>query len=242
MLHPKTAACLVLVLALASCGKGCGSEGGGEGDAATASASDECGKGGTVCPEGLECLTRRGGERACGPMAVEASVLIKDATLDGRCAFEAPDDTWPGASIASVQVIGVDGSVKGHGRLEWQQAGYEVAADRGTPPDGSAFSGDACTDAYNLGCDGQAVFEIVDDGGAIQKLREGEEIVVHLRGQDACGEEVADELAGTICNDPAAAASGNLESCTFRVRMIEARSDMYGPDRMGGTIQGLSAP
>jgi hypothetical protein len=81
------------------------------------------------------------------------------------------------------------------------------------------------------------VFEIIDEGGAVQKLREGQMVIVHLRGQEACGEEVADEVEAAICNDPAAAASGDLSSCTFKVRMVEAPSDMYGLDRVGGTIQ-----
>lgn len=234
---------------LAGCGKEKGAEGQEkptESEAATAPAagaarraepgSDECGKGGNQCPAGLECLTWQDGHQACGPKAVEASVLIKDGTLGGRCAFSVPTDTYPGASIASVQVIGVDGKVKGYGRMTWDQAGFEVAAERGTPPDGSEFTGDACTDFYNLGCDGQAVFEIVDGAGKVQKLREGENLIVHLRGQKTCGEEVADEIEAVICNDPAAAVNGDLSGCTSKVRIVEARSDLYGPDRVGGTL------
>jgi hypothetical protein len=204
------------------------------------SVSEECGKGGTECPAGLECVTFRDGVQACGPMAVAAAVLIKDGTLGGRCTFASAADTLPGASIASVQIIGTDGNVKGYGRLVWEQAGFEVAAERGTPPDGTAPAGDACTDSFNLGCDGQAVFEIIGNEGEVQKLREAEMVVVHLRGQESCGEEVADEVEAAICNDPATAAAGNLASCTSKVRMVEARSDIYGPDRVGGTIQYLS--
>jgi hypothetical protein len=201
--------------------------------------SAECGKGGSECPTGLECLSWRGGEQACGPIAVEAVVLIKDVTLGGSCLFSSPADTLPGASLASVSIFGVDGNVKGQGKLVWEQAGFEVAAERGTPPDGTPFTGDACTGSYNLGCDGQAVFEIIGEGGEVQKLREGETVIVHLRGQETCGEEVADEVEGAICNDPAAAASGNLASCTSKVRMVQAHSDLFGPDRVGGTIQYL---
>jgi hypothetical protein len=255
MLNFKFIACLILSLTLGACGK---DDESGEGNEAGASAargaqdtglgstarnagpvSEECGKGGSECPAGLECLTWRGGEQACGPLAVEAAVLIKDVTLGGSCVFSSPADTFPGASLASVTLIGVDGDVKGQGKLVWEQAGFEVAAERGTPPDATPFTGDACTGSYNLGCDGQAVFEIIGAGGEAQKLREGETVVVHLRGQETCGEEVADEVEAAICNDPAAAASGKLESCTSKVRMVQARSDLYGPDRVGGTIQYL---
>jgi hypothetical protein len=199
--------------------------------------SAECGKGGTECPAGLECVTWRGDQQACGPASVESSVLITDGTLGGSCTFANPADTLPGASIATVHVVGNDGEVLGYGRMLWDEAGFEVAAERGTPPDGTPGSGDACANSYNIGCDGKAVFEIIDEGGAVQKLREGQMVIVHLRGQEACGEEVADEVEAAICNDPAAAASGDLSSCTFKVRMIEAPSDMYGLDRVGGTIQ-----
>ena len=207
--------------------------------AVTGAASGECGKGGTECPAGLECVTFRGGMQSCGPEAVEAVVMIKDGTLGGGCISPNPADPLPGASLASIHVVGNDGEVAGYGRLLWDQPGFEVAAERGTPPDGSGAVEDACANYYNLGCDGQAVFEIVDEDGEVQKLREGQLIVAHLRGQEACGEEVADEIVGAVCNDPAAAASGDLSSCTFKVRMIDAREDTYGPDRVGGTIQYL---
>jgi hypothetical protein len=204
-----------------------------------ATVSGECGKGGNDCPDGLECVTFQGGMQACGPESVAAVVLIKDGTLGGRCLAPGATDPYPGASIVSVQMLGNDGNTLGIGRLVWEQAGFEVAAERGTPPKGLEFSGDACTDFFNLGCDGQAVFEIVGADGEVQRLREGQIVVAHLRGQETCDEEVADEIESAICNDPAAAASGNLESCTFKVRMVEARSDLYGPDRLGGTIQYL---
>jgi len=246
MLKLKTLACLMFVLTLAACGP----DGGSEPESAAAGAkqdeksalntgdtSSECGKGGTFCPTGLECVTWRGGTQACGPASVESLVLITDATLGGSCTFANPADTLPGASIASVQVIGSDGEVKGHGRMVWDEAGFEVAAERGTPPDGTPGSGDACANSYNLGCDGKAAFEIVDESGIAQKLRESEMVIVHMRGQEACGEEVADAVEARICNDPAAVAAGNLDSCTFKVRMVEASSEIYGPDRVGGTIQ-----
>lgn len=49
-------------------------------------------------------------------------------------------------------------------------------------------------------------------------------------------EQVAEEPAvvGTV--------SGDLSSCTFKVRMTEAREDMYGADRVGGTIQYIAQP
>lgn len=253
MPHIKLTACLITVLTLAACGKDDDSAGGsaagaagGAQDSGLGSAgiddgpvSAECGKGGSECPAGLECLTWRNGEQACGPLAVEAAVLIKDVTLGGSCVFSSPADSFPGASLASVAIIGVDGNPKGHGKLVWEQAGFEVAAERGTPPDGTPFAGDACTASYNLGCDGQAVFEILGEGGEVQKLREGETVIVYLRGQETCGEEVADEVEAAICNDPAAAAAGKLESCTSKVRMVQAHRDLYGPDRVGGTIQYL---
>lgn len=246
MLKFKTVACLMIILTLAACGPKDGPEpesaaaNGNQDENSVLDAGDkslDCGKGGTFCPSGLECVTWRGGTQACGPASVESLVLITDATLGGSCTFANPSDTLPGASIASVQVIGSDGEVKGHGRMVWDEAGFEVAAERGTPPDGTPGSGDACANSYNLGCDGKAVFEIVDNSGTVQKLRESEMIIVHMRDQETCGEEVADSVDARICNDPAAAAAGKLDSCTFKVRMVEAPSDMYGPDRVGGTIQ-----
>ncbi len=237
---------LIALLALAACGGDAPSTTGESEDSATrgveqqgerVAASRECGKGGTECPEGLECLTWRNGEKACGPMSGPGTVLVKDVTLDGGCLSPNPADPFPGTSVASLQLIGVDGNVRGHGRLLWDQAGYEVAAKRGTPPDGTEFTGDACTNYYNLGCDGQAVFEFVNKNGEVQELRAGQAVVVHMRGQETCDEEVTDELEAAVCNDPAATAQGNLESCSIKVRMVEARSDMYGPDRISGTIQ-----
>lgn len=206
----------------------------------TEPASGKCGKGGTECPDGLECLTWRNGQQACGPMSGPGTVLVKDATLGGGCLSPNPADPLPGASIASVQLIGVDGNVRGYGRMLWDQAGYEVAAERGTPPDGTEFTGDACTEYYNLGCDGQAVFEIVNDAGEVQELREGQTVVVHVRSQKTCGEEVADGQEAAVCNDAAATAQGNLESCSVKVRLVDLVSDLYGPDRVGGTIQYFS--
>ena len=226
MLRYGWIACTVLCWALAGCGKA--------EESATAALERQ--------QQAARAEAEAGPASDNGPTAIEAVVLIKDATLDGRCAFSDPADTWPGASIASVKVLGVDGNVKGHGRMLWDQAGFEVAAERGTPPDGSEFAGDACTDAYNLGCDGQTVFELVGGDGRVQKIREGDKVIVHIRGRQACGEEVVDEIEGAICHDPAAAASGRLESCTSKVRMIEARSDDYGPDRVGGTITYLATP
>ena len=252
----KIAPWLICILVLAACGKGDQPAAEPEEAATTPpprneqparpaesqdqAVSGKCGQGGSECPAGLECVTFRGGLQSCGPVSVAAAVLIKDTTLGGGCLSPNPADPLPGASIASVHVVGNDGNVSGYGRLVWDQAGFEVATERGTPPDASEFTGDACSNYFNLGCDGQAVFEIVDDGGEIQKLREGQTVVAQLRGQETCGEEVADEIEAAICNDPAAAASGKLESCTSRVRMVEVPSDVYGPDRVGGTIQYLS--
>lgn len=257
MVNSNFFARLIFGLMLAACGGGC-EPGTGEGAQSTPTgtaggekadtrserfepASRRCAEGGTACPAGLECVTWRGGNRACGPMAAPGVVLIRDATLGGRCISSTQVDSHPGASIASLQIIGVDGNAKGRGRMLWDKAGFEVAAERGSPPDGAEFTGDACAEAYNIGCDGEAVFEIVDDGGEVQKLREGETVIVHLRGQDACGEEVAEQVTAAICNEPAAAAAGNLESCTFKVRMVEVQSDLYGPARHGGTIEFFQA-
>lgn len=239
MMKFRIIACLLIVLAFVACGKDDGTETEKATDTAAVldDAFAECGKGGTFCPTGLECVTWRDGTQACGPAAVESSVLITDATLGGSCTFANPADTLPGSSIASVQVIGSDGEVKGHGRMVWDEAGFEVATERGAPPDGTPGSGDACASSYNLGCDGKAVFEIVDESGSVQKLRESELVIVYMRGQETCGEEVADAVEARICNDPTAAAAGNLDSCTFKVGMVEASSDLYGPDRVGGTIQ-----
>lgn len=244
--------CLIAVLALAACGDGDAPSATSESEDSAARAVDqqaervarteaevasaECGEGGTECPVGFECLTWRNGEQACGPISGPGTVLVRDATLGGGCLSPDRADPLPGASIASVRVIGVDGNVRGYGRSLWEQAGYQVAAERGTPPDGAEFTGDACTDYFNLGCDGQAVFEIVNDAGEVQELREGQTVIVHMRGEETCGEDVADEVEAAVCNDPAATAQGDLQSCSIRVRMIEARSDVYGQDRMGGTI------
>lgn len=242
MLQPNWTCLFLISLLLVACGQDSNStDEPSQPLAQSDETSGECGEGGTRCPDGLECVTWRDGSQACGPMSGPGTVLIKDATLGGGCLSPNPADPYPGASIASVSVIGVDGNVKGHGRHLWDEAGFEVAAERGAPPDGSEFTGDACTEFFNLGCDGQAIFEIVDEAGKVQKLREGQMVIVHMRGQETCGEEVADGLEAAVCNDPAATAQGNLESCTTNVRMIEARSDMYGPDRMGGTINFFQA-
>jgi hypothetical protein len=246
--RPAILLCLAACAALAACGKKESSQPAAPEEAApgaaaiteTASSSDACGQGGTACPTGLECLTWRDGHEACGPLAVPAVVLVKDGTLGGSCLQHTDKDLYPGASLASVEMIGVDGKRKGYGRLAWDKAGYETAAERGTPPDGREPAEDACTTSYNLGCDGQAVFEILDAGGAVQKLREGEILIVHLRGQKTCGEITADEIEAAICTDPVAATGGKLDSCKWRVRIIDARSDEYGPDRVGGTITYLS--
>lgn len=195
-----------------------------------------CGQGGTACPEGLECLTWPNGEQACGPMAFEGMVLITDATLGGSCLVQNNIDKLPGVSIASVQVTATDGSVKGWGRLVWDQPGFAVATQRGTPPDGTAFSGDACATSYNLGCDGKAVFEIVDESGQAQKLREGQTLIVYIRGAETCGDEVEDGLEAALCTDPGAASGGALDSCSWEVRLVELDDKEYGPDRFGGTL------
>jgi hypothetical protein len=237
-----TVLCMIACLALAACGKDESTQATAQEKAPgasltkPASSSDACGEGGTACPAGLECLTWRDGHQACGPLAVPAVVLVKDGTLGGSCLQHTDKDLYPGASLASVEMIGVDGKRMGYGRLAWDKAGYETAAERGTPPDGKEPPADACTASYNLGCDGQAVFEVLDAGGAVQKLREGQNLIVHLRGQETCGEITADEIEAAICTDPTAATSGDLASCRSRVRIIEARSDEYGPDRVGGTI------
>jgi hypothetical protein len=121
-------------------------------------------------------------------------------------------------------------------RLVWDKAGYEVAANRGTVPDGVQFTGDICTDAYNLGCDGMAVFDIVDESGTVLKLREGDHLVVQTRGKETCGEEFADDVEGMICLHPAAAAAGDLNSCTWPLPLDPLNKSLYGPDRFGGTL------
>jgi hypothetical protein len=240
-MRTRIAFCVVVAMTLVACGRDESSQS-GETDEPAAAKQDlstaNCGEGGTFCPEGLECLTWQQGRQACGPPAAPAVVLIKDGTLGGRCLSPTSADPYPGASIASLQIVAVDGSIKGYGRLAWENPGFEVAAVRGTPPDGSTPSGDACTSSYNLGCDGQAVFEIVDDGN-VQPLREGELLIAHIRGQDACDEQVADEIEAAVCTDPVAAKRGDLASCTSRVRMVQARSDLYGSDRIGGTLGSL---
>lgn len=197
---------------------------------------EECGQGGTACPAGLECVTWGDGSQACGPEAVEGLVLISDATLGGSCLMANDIDKLPGASIASVQVIDTDGSVLGWGRMVWDEAGYEVAADRGIPPDGTPFTGDACAASYNLGCEGKAAFEIIDDSGRPQNFRAGQNLFIHIRGAEICGDPVEDGIEAAICTDLAAVNSGALDSCDWRVRLIELPEEQYGPDRFGGTL------
>jgi hypothetical protein len=197
---------------------------------------NECGQGGTDCPMGLECVTWYGGVQACGPVAVEGLVLITDATLGGSCLVENDIDKVPGASIASVHVVDTDGSVLGWGRMVWDEPGFAVAEERGDQPDGTPFTGDACTTAYNLGCDGKAAFEIIDESGQPQKLREGQNLFVHIRGAETCGDPVEDGIEAIICTDPSAARGGNLDSCSWRVRTVELPEGEYGPDRFGGTL------
>jgi len=127
-------------------------------------------------------------------------------------------------------------TVIGRGKLVWDKVGYEAASNRGQPPDGTEFTGDVCSDAFNLGCDGQAVFEIVDDQGTVQSLREGQSLIVQTRGKESCSEEFADGIEAAVCSDPVAAGSGDLSSCIWDIPISSLNKDQYGIDRFGGTI------
>lgn len=146
-------------------------------------------------------------------------------------------DPFPGISVGSIEILAMDRTtVIGRGRMVWDEVGYEAASDRGQPPDGKEFSGDICTDSYNLGCDGMVIIEIVDESGAVQNIREGQSLIVQARGKDSCGEEFADGIEAAVCSDPAAAVSGDLSSCAWDIPISRLNKDHYGPDRFGGTI------
>jgi hypothetical protein len=207
-----------------------------EGVGGDASAA-QCGQGGSSCPDGFECASYSGGREMCVLIGKPAVVLLKDATRSGGCLTHSDKDLFPGVSVGSIVILAMDRTtVIGHGRLVWDKAGYEAASDRGQPPDGTTFTGDVCTDAYNLGCDGLAVFKIVDESGDVQNLREGQTLIVQARGKDTCGEEFADGVAAAVCSDPAAASSGDLSSCAWDIPISRLNKDHYGPDRFGGTI------
>ena len=177
----------VLLILLAACGNDTASNGdsiakifndavieGVGGDTSEA----QCGQGGSFCPDGFECASYSGGREMCVLIAQPAVVLLKDATRGG-CLMHSDKDQFPGVSVGSVEIFAMDRTTLiGRGRMVWDKAGYEVASDRGQPPDGTEFTGDICTDAYNLGCDGLAVLEIVDENGKVQNLREGQNLIV----------------------------------------------------------------
>ncbi len=204
--------------------------------AAEESSDQACGQGGAACPAGLECVTFRKDQEMCVPEAIQAVVLVKDATMGGSCLMATAKDSLPGISIASVEVLKMDRSLAGRGRLAWDKEGFEVAASHGPMPDGTVFTGDVCTDSYNLGCDGTAVFEIVDDSGAVLMLREGQHLVVRTRGKESCGEEFTDGVDALVCLDPGAAVSGDLDSCTWPVPLESLDAGQFGPDHFGGTL------
>jgi hypothetical protein len=156
----------------------------------------QCGQGGSSCPDGFECASFSGDREMCVLIGKPAVVLLKDATLGGGCLMHSDKDRFPGVSVGSIEILAMDRTtVIGHGRMVWDKAGYEVARDRGQPADGTKFTSDICTDSYNLGCDGLAIFEIVDEKGAVQDLREGQSLLVQARGKESCGEEFADGIA-----------------------------------------------
>jgi hypothetical protein len=206
----------------------------GAGGDATAA---QCGQGGSSCPDGFECASYSGGREMCVLIAKPAVVLLKDATRGGGCLMHSDKDPFPGISVGSIEILAMDRTtVIGRGKMVWDKVGYEAASDRGQPADGTEFSGNICTDSYNLGCDGMVIFEIVDESGAVQNLREGQSLIVQARGKDSCGEEFADGIEAAVCSDPAAAVSGDLSSCTWDIPMTPLNKDQYGPDRFGGTI------
>ncbi len=202
----------------------------------------QCGQGGTSCPDGFECASFSGDREMCVLLGKPAVVLLKDATPGGGCLAQSDTDHsdtdhFPGISVGSIEILAMDRSTLiGRGKLVWSKVGFEAAENRGQAPDGSEFTGDICTDAYNLGCDGLAVFEIVNESGAVQNLREGQNLIVQARGKESCGEEFADGIEAALCSDPVAAGSGDLSSCTWDITMSLLNKDQYGPDRFGGTI------
>ncbi|HHH44563.1 MAG TPA: hypothetical protein ENK49_10535 [Gammaproteobacteria bacterium] len=127
-------------------------------------------------------------------------------------------------------------TIIGYGKLVWDKTGKETAANRGHPPDGREYSDDICANGYNLGCGGQVVLEIVGRNGEVQNLREGQSLIVQTRQKDNCGEEFSDKLTAFVCSDPAAAGQGDLSSCTWEMPLTPLGRNLYGPDRVGGTI------
>lgn len=207
---------LCIVLGLAGCGRG--------DDAAGAAAGD---------------ASQSASRSAPAPRELSAAILITDVTLDGRCSFDSPEDRWPGASIIAVELFDSEGGRRGLGDARWHQRGTPAVDAGGPPPDGQAPTSDACETAFNLGCDGRAAFGFRDGSGRALKLREGDTVVVALRGEHGCGETYFDEVAAAVCTDPAAVATGALESCTASLRMVKANSDHHGPDRMSGKVVSL---
>ena len=107
----------------------------------------------------------------------------------------------------------------------------------GRLPMAQNFTGDICTDAYNLGCEGLAVFR--DRGRQRHSAKtcvKGQSLLVQARGKDTCGEEYADGIDAAVCSDPAAARNGDLTNCTWDISMSQLNREQFGPDRFGGTI------
>ena len=53
---------------------------------------------------------------------------------------------------------------------------------------------------------------------------------------ETCGDKVQDGLEATICTDPVTARNGNLDSCSWEVRLMELNEEEYGPERFAGTL------
>lgn len=209
---------LCIALGLAGCGRG--------DDAAGAAAGD--------APQSAS-------RSAPAPRELSAAILITDVTLDGRCSFDSPEDRWPGASILAVELIDAEDVQRGRGHPLWHQRGTPASEAGGPPPDGK--NGPlACDRAFNLGCDGRAVFEMHDGDGKALKLREDDTLVVALRGMQGCGETYYDEVAANLCTDMKAVMDGDLASCGAPLRMVKANSERHGPDRMSGKIVSLGEP
>lgn len=201
-----------------------------------------CGNSGMVCKADSECITTSAGQSFCALLPVPAVVVLVDSTIGGRCISNAAPDPFPGVSIGTVEIKGLGYTPKGFGKLVSDTAGFEVAEPRGFAPNGQKFEGDICTDAYNLGCDGVAVFEVLDENGEVLGLREGDSVVVQTRGSETCGEEFGDGIKMMACFDPEAVRQGDMSSCGKPRKMERLNKGQFGADHFGKTIQYVPPP
>lgn len=206
-------------------------------DIKAGASAEQCGNSGQVCQADSECITTSAGQSFCALLPVPAVVALVDSSIGGRCLGNNTADLFPGVSIGSVQIMGLGFTPKGYGKLVWNQAGTAVAEQRGFAPNGQKFKGDICTEAYNLGCDGTAIFEVLGANGETLGMREGDSVIVQTRGAENCGEEFGDGIKMMLCFDPEAAKQGDLASCQKPRKMDRVNKEQFGEDHFGKTIQ-----